>query len=167
MSNNWEIIICLALTLGFSIGAVLYVLYKKYITQVETSKEIDKFNEEEWHDVDIEHYGRKVDYTEKEFIFKATENGKIIGTISGKHKAGVLYIDYLIVAKSKRKKGIGKMLMNAAEEFGKTFNAHKIHLMTGKDWQAAKFYEDLGYKKVAEIPMHHFKKDFVIYEKFL
>lgn len=132
-----------------------------------TKAEVKKFNKKEWHGVDIEHYGKKVEWNEKEFIFKATENGKIVGTISGEHVSGVLYIDYIIVAKDKREKGVGKTLMQKTEEFGKSLNAHKIHLITGKGWKAINFYEELGYKKIADLPHHHFKKDFVIYEKFI
>lgn len=130
-------------------------------------EEVKKFNEREWHGVDVEHYGRAVDWNDKGFIFKAEENGEIVGTISGEHTSGVVYVDYIIVAQDKRKRGIGKLLMDKVEEFARSFNAHKLHLMTGKDWKANEFYKSLGFKKIADLPFHHFKKDFVIYEKFL
>ncbi|MBI2011320.1 GNAT family N-acetyltransferase [Candidatus Daviesbacteria bacterium] len=132
-----------------------------------TKRAIKKFNEEQWHGVDVEHYGKPVNWNEKEFVFKATEDGEIIGSITGKHESGVLYVGGLIVAQRARGKGIGKALMEKAEEFGKKEGAHKAHLITGKDWQAANFYEALGYVKVADLPKHHFKRDFAIYEKLI
>jgi ribosomal protein S18 acetylase RimI-like enzyme len=132
-----------------------------------TWKETKEFGDKEWPIANLEHYGHKVDYNQKDFIFKATEDGNIVGTIKGSHEAGVIYISYLIVAHDKKGRGIGKLLTQQAENFGKKLNSHKIYLTTGKGWEATKFYEALGYKKVADLPKHHFKKDFVVYEKFL
>ena len=132
-----------------------------------TRKQIKAFNEKEWHDTDFEHYGRRVDWNEKKFLFMAVEDGQMLGTISGKHISGVLYINTIIVAKSKRGKGVGTALMNKAEEFGKKERAHKSHLLTGKDWEAVRFYESFGYKRVALLPNHNFGKDFIIFEKFI
>lgn len=132
-----------------------------------TDKEVKEFGEKQWPHSNIEHYGKNVNYNQKDFVFKATENGKVVGSIKGSHEAGVLYITYLIVDNKKRGLGIGKLLTKKSKEFGKKMEAHKIHLITGKDWKATKFYESLGYKKVAELPKHHFEKDFAIYEKFI
>ena len=53
-----------------------------------------------------------------------------------------------------------------AEEFGKKLGAHKIWLITGKDWSENNFYQKLGFKKGGILPKHNFKKDYVIYSKF-
>lgn len=132
-----------------------------------TKKEIKLFNEKEWHGVDVEHYGRPVVWKERKFIFKATENGEIVGTILGKFESGVLYISAVIVTKTKGGRGVGKVLIEKAEDFGRKFKAHKTHLVTGNGWAAEKFYEALGYKRVADLPKHYFERDFVIYEKLL
>lgn len=129
--------------------------------------ELKEFSIREWHDVDMEHYGRTVEWNLKEFVFKATENGTVVGMISGKHESGVLYIEDIIVGKEKRHTGIGKALMKAAQEFGKSQGAHKAYLLTGKTWGAAKFYESLGYEKCGDLPDHHFHTDFVAYSKKL
>jgi ribosomal protein S18 acetylase RimI-like enzyme len=132
-----------------------------------TDKEVRKFGHTEWSIANFEHYGRDVDYNQKYFVFKADENGKIVGSIKGSHEAGVLYVNYLIVAHNKKGQGIGKLLTQEFEKFGKKLSAHKVHLITGSDWDATKFYEALGYKRIAILPKHHFKKDFVVYEKFI
>lgn len=132
-----------------------------------TWKETKDFGEREWPFANLEHYGRKVDYNQKDFIFKATENGNIVGSIKGSHEAGVIHISYLIVAHDKKGQGIGKLLTHKAEDFGKKLDAHKVYLTTGKGWEAEKFYTHLGYKKTGILRRHHFKKDFVVYEKFI
>lgn len=132
-----------------------------------TNKELKVFGEKVWPIADREHYGKDVDYKNKEFIYKATQDGEIVGSIKGKYEAGILYIDYLIVAHDKKGKGIGKALTQKSEDFGKKYGAHKVHLITGKGWEAEKFYQGLGYKQIAILPKHHFKKDFVIYEKLI
>lgn len=132
-----------------------------------SKKETKSFNEKEWHGVDIEHYGQRVDWHERKFRFQATQDGRLLGDISGKHESGVLYIGQIIVAADQRGKGIGEMLMNAAEDFGRRMGAHKAWLITGKTWKANAFYRKLGYAKTADLPRHHFQQDFVIYSKFL
>jgi ribosomal protein S18 acetylase RimI-like enzyme len=136
--------------------------------QKSTKTEIKPFNAKEWVATDVKYYGEGKDWVEKDFVFKAEENGEIVGTIYGKFAAGVLYIDDLIVTKTKRGSGIGRMLMEKAEEFGKSMKAHKSYLITGEDWNEARgFYEKLGYKKTGDFVNHYNNSDFVIYEKLL
>lgn len=132
-----------------------------------TGKEIKEFNKKEWHKADIEHYGEPVRWLEKNIILKATEKGKIVGTVKAKYDGGVIYVRNLIVAKDKRGQGIGKRLMEEIEKIGKKLNTHKIFLFTMEKWDASKFYKNLGYKKTADLPKHYLKRDFVIYSKFL
>ncbi|MDP3973760.1 MAG: GNAT family N-acetyltransferase [Candidatus Daviesbacteria bacterium] len=130
-------------------------------------RQIKDFNLKEWHGVDIEHYGKEVEWNDKKFIFKAEEEGQTVGTISGRYASGVVYISEIIVAKSKRGKGVGSALMKKIEEFGKKLGAHKIWLITGKDWSENKFYRKLGFKKGAILPRHNFEKEYIIYSKFI
>lgn len=130
-------------------------------------KETKEFGEKEWPYANIEHFGKKVDFNGKKFFFKATEGTEIVGIIKGDLDAGVLHISHLLVAHDKRGGGIGKALIIKVEEFGKENGAHKLYLETGDGWEAEKFYEKLGYKKAGVLAKHSFKKDFVIYEKFI
>lgn len=120
----------------------------------------------EWPDVDQALYGER-NWVEKDFLFKADRDGVVVGSIMGKYAAGVLYVDDLIVAKSERGKGIGKMLMSKAEEFGKENGAHKTYLITKKEGNVAarKLYDNLGYLITGEFKNHYYHFDFVIYEK--
>jgi ribosomal protein S18 acetylase RimI-like enzyme len=130
-----------------------------------SGRELKDFSIREWHLLDIEHYGKRVEWNHKKFRFKALHGKELAGYISGNHVSGIVYVDEIIVARDKRGQGIGKALIETAINFGKKFKAHKIHLITGKSWQAKHFYEKLGFKQVGELPEHHFKKDFVIYQK--
>ncbi|MDP3998534.1 MAG: GNAT family N-acetyltransferase [bacterium] len=143
---------------------------KQIKVEKTTRKDIKEFYDKEWCNVDVEHYDRKVQRTEwnsKRFIFKAMIKEETVGTITGKHLAGVVYIDSIIVAKKNRRQGVGRILMETVKEFGKKIGAHKVHLVTGRDWEANKFYEQLGFEKIGELPKHYLKHDFVIYSKFV
>ena len=132
----------------------------------ETTKEAVKgFTERQWRATNIEHYGKGIQWIEKEFTYKAEIGGKIVGVISGRLSTDVLYINDLIVTSRQRGKGIGHSLMQKAEEFGKKEGAIKAHLLTGKGWKAQKFYESLDYKQIAVFPKHHFGRDNLVYQK--
>jgi len=135
--------------------------------QPAVQEDLHDFSIREWHTVDIEHYGKPVEWNLKEFLFKAVDEDGVVGMISGKHESGVLYIEDVLVGQNARRKGIGKKLMKHTEVYGKKLGAHKAYLITGKNWEAAKFYESLGYNKCGDLPDHHFHKDFVAYSKKL
>ena len=73
----------------------------------------------------------------------------------------VCYIKEIIVAVKYRKKGIGKELVEKAEEIAKQHGAHISYLTTGVDWNERKFYETLGYVKTADLKNHYLGKDFI------
>ena len=134
------------------------------ISKAAKKKAMD-FNESEWDMVNDLHFGKGVRWNTTPFRFKATENGKIVGLIFGKHESGTIYVSNIIVAKGKRRKGIGTRLIEKAEEFGKKFADHKIWLITGKHYPEDPFFKNLGFKKQAELPNLYFNKDFVVYIK--
>lgn len=123
------------------------------------------WSKKEWHKLDKPHYGHHVEWNEKKFRFVAEENGKIVGVITGKHESGMLYISSIITGEKARGKGIGTMLINKAEKFGRKIGAHAMWLMTGSDWSENLFYKKLGFKLTARLPNFHFHKDFVIYTR--
>jgi len=137
----------------------------KIIISKAIEKEIESFNKKVWKEADLKHYGQGARWISKEIIFKAVEGGKIIGTVKAKYDSGVVYIKNVIIAKSKRRQGIGRQLMAKVETIGKKLGGHKAYLFTGKDWAERHFYEKLGYRKTGDLPKHFFKHDFVIYSK--
>jgi ribosomal protein S18 acetylase RimI-like enzyme len=129
---------------------------------------VKQFVVDTWKPANRKYYSDNGEWEEKKFYFKAEENGEIVGSIYGKFDAGVLYIDDLIVAENKRGLGIGKALMQKAEDFGMQMKAHKLYLITGKTWTGPRgLYESLGYIQTGEFLNHYKHTDFVIYEKLL
>jgi len=131
------------------------------ISKATNKEALDK----EWQVFTHLHFGQGTKWVEKKYRFKAVEDGKMIGTIEGKLEPGVLYIGALMVANDERGKGIGTMLINKAEEFGKKLGAHRTWLSTGTDWLNRAFYEKLGFTVMANLPDFYFHKNFVIYTR--
>ncbi len=129
---------------------------------ISPAKTTDSLNAE-WRKLDAIHFGKPVEWVEKSFIFKAEENGKLIGLIEGKYEPGVLFISALMTAQAARGKGVGTALIERAEAFGKELGAHKTWLTTGKHWSENAFYQKLGFQKIADLPDFYLHVDFVIY----
>ena len=100
----------------------------------------------DWQKLDNIKYGSGNHWFEKRFRFKATENGRLLGTIDGKFEPGIVYIGTMMTTEKARGKGIGTKLINYVEGLGKKLGTHRIWLYTGKDWQANLFYKKLGFK---------------------
>lgn len=132
-----------------------------------SAQEIKRFHHKAWQEADREHYGPKDKWISKFFVLKATEKGKIVGTIKAQYDAGVVYIQQVIVASNKRRLGIGEKLLQELVKRTKRLGAHKLFLLTGKNWEACRFYEKLGFKKIISLPKHYLKREFVIYSKFI
>jgi ribosomal protein S18 acetylase RimI-like enzyme len=135
------------------------------IVSKATKKDTKDWSKKEWHKVDFAHYGKSVEWNEQKFRFKATEDGKLVGFLYGKHESGVIYISSIITAENARGKGIGTMLISKSEEVGKKLGAHKMWLITGKKWSENAFYQKVGFKIIGTLPDFHFHEDFVIYSK--
>jgi len=134
------------------------------------SKKIKDFRHNQWELIHPEHFGTKQDsklWKKRYFIFKAEAGRDIVGVIQGDWVAGVMYIDQLIIKSDRHGKGIGKSLMDKAENLAIKNKIHKIYLNTGVGWKAVKFYERLGYKKEAIIKNFYERKDFWIMSKDL
>ena len=138
----------------------------KIIKLKEKSKELKKFEKIQWEFADIEHYGQEL-WKAKRFIFTAEEKGKIVGFVGFEIAAGVCHIESLLIAKDKRRLGIGKTLMEKAEKMARKLKVHKIFLTTGKNWKSTKFYDLLGYRVAVTFQNHYGHQDFVQYTKFL
>lgn len=95
------------------------------------------------------------------------DKGKTVGFLSCKLEAGVGYIGNLLVAKTDRRRGVGKTLLTTFEAFAKEKGIHKIFFYTGKTWEARVFYESFGYTVLAELPNHYLHHDFVLMNKFI
>lgn len=134
------------------------------ITECEKDDVMD-FNESEWDKVNDIHIGKGIRWNTTPFHFKAVEDEKTVGVIFGKHESGTVFVSNIIVAKEKRLQGIGRKLIEKAEEFAKSFEDHKLWLITGKDYPEDPFFAKVGFSKEADLPNLYFHRDFVIYVK--
>ena len=80
-----------------------------------------------------------------EFCFVEEEDGKILGTITGRAYYNEVHIGDLIVSKDCRRSGLGSKLVKAVEEYysGKCYD---LITLTTFGFQAPEFYKKLGYK---------------------
>lgn len=108
----------------------------------EEDSRIGKFIDEEF-----SAYGEQdnVDLNYNEFCFIAeSDDGEILGVITGRAYYNELHIDDLIIYKSHRKCGLGSKLVSAVEEAFQNAGYDKITLMIF-GFQAPEFYKRLGY----------------------
>lgn len=131
------------------------------------TKKLKEFAILEWTTADLEHYGRRPDWGQERYIFQALEKNTIVGFLDCALLLGVIEVKQLIVAQSKRGQGVGKKLMTEMEKYMREKGGHKVILSTGKSWVSEKFYESLGYVKIADLKDHFIHHDFVEYTKSL
>lgn len=151
----------------------MLVLYNDFMSIIEVNSEnapaLKTFKHVEWEEPDKEHYGNhRPDFDAKHaYTFVAQEDGEIQGYVSFSVDAGIALINSFIVGKKFRGKGVGKLLLAAAEKKLMSEGAHKVSLETGADWEARKIYEKLGYRVRAHLPNHFGHQEFVLMDKFL
>lgn len=137
------------------------------ITSDQLPQNAIDFVKHEWKVADVTHFGKEIQWKKNHQAIIAQDDEKIVGVLELTIQAGVMYIDELIVEGTKHGQGIGKTLMEKAEEIAQENKLHKIYLDTGENWSAVKFYEKLGYKKTAVLPKHYVGIDYFIFTKFL
>lgn len=87
----------------------------------------------------------------------AEEGGEVVGFLIAHRQTGrVGHIVTIDVRQTARRRGIGRRLMQAAEEWARANRLGLIYLETAEDNRAAQeFYEVLGYRKVEKIPRYY------------
>ncbi len=78
------------------------------------------------------------------------EQGELIAALTADLLWGWLYIDELWVDESCRGTGMGKQLMNQAEEYAKAQALSGLWLWT-QSWQAPVFYQQLGFEEFTRL----------------
>ena len=131
------------------------------------SPPMKKFDESEWKHWNVDHFGKEIKWNKKRYFLKAYDGKEVLGTMDLKVEAGIGKIRTLIVKRSNLRQGVGRSLIKKAEKLAKKDKAHKLILNTGKDWEAVKFYQSLGFKKSADLPNHFFHVDFIELTKFI
>lgn len=110
-------------------------------------------------------------------VLKYTENRTILGCVHLQKQEGRLYLGMLSVSPEIQAKGIGKKLLNAADEYAKQNGCDKIEMtVISVRHELIAWYERNGYSKTNQIkPFHTDKKfgvprqpvEFIVMEKRL
>ena len=88
---------------------------------------------------------RAPEYTTERLNWRAlNESGEMIGALTANLLWDWLYIDELWVDEQYRKDGLGKQLMEEAEQLAGSRELSGLWLWT-QSWQAEEFYKKLGY----------------------
>ena len=91
--------------------------------------------------------------SDRRAVFVAEEGDEVVGFVTAstrRHFAGDLdaYVGELVVDQRVERRGVGRMLMNAAEEWGRREGLAHISLDTGAaNTRARAFYRALGYRE--------------------
>ena len=138
------------------------------ITQIQQkSPEFKEFEAQQWQLQHTQHLGHDTKWNKSEYYLEAEDDGQIVGIIEMKLKGGVAKIESLLVKEDKHRQGIGRKLVAEAEAIAKEAGAHKVYLISGKDWQAVRFYQALGYDNEGLLRRHHQGEDYIQFSKFL
>lgn len=128
---------------------------------------LEPFYKDIWHNANIEYYGKQIDWSTTTRFIEAYDKAELVGVLELRVQVGVAYVFEVAVAYSHQGKGVGKVLMQKAEEIAKEMKCHKIYLETGKTWGKTTFYEKLGYEQTGIFPKHFGGHDYIQYSKFL
>jgi ribosomal protein S18 acetylase RimI-like enzyme len=81
-------------------------------------------------------------------------DGKVVATVMGGYEGHRGWVNYLAVAPAYRRRGLGRLIMEAVEEKIRAMDCPKINLQIRADnLEAVKFYESIGYKTEARVSM--------------
>jgi GNAT superfamily N-acetyltransferase len=118
------------------------------------NKKIKLFAKREW-----KAFNKEVGYSYKEdkYKFAAFEGRTLVGFASLEITGGVMYLAQLLVSKTIRGRGVGRLLIERAERFAREKRCHRIYLKTSeRHIDALRLYKREGYRKIAELKNHTF-----------
>jgi GNAT superfamily N-acetyltransferase len=127
------------------------------ISQVSPeSGSIKAFQKREWRIFGEE---RGFVYDKKGYTLAAYDGGKLVGFANLDLGGGAAYLQNLLVSKTARGKGIGKLLLKRSEAFARKKRCHIIYLKTSeKHTEAIELYKKQGYVMAGKLRnlMFHF-----------
>jgi ribosomal protein S18 acetylase RimI-like enzyme len=81
-------------------------------------------------------------------------DGRVVATVMGGYEGHRGWVNYLAVASAYQRRGLGRLIMEAAEEKIQAMGCPKINLQIRTDnVEVVKFYESIGYKTEARVSM--------------
>jgi GNAT superfamily N-acetyltransferase len=89
-------------------------------------------------------------------VLVADDGGEVVGTIDTFVAANltrgarpILFVENVVVAAAHRRRGVGRLLLDAAKEIARAEGCYKIQLLSAADPPAPAFYESNGFRAIA------------------
>jgi ribosomal protein S18 acetylase RimI-like enzyme len=110
-------------------------------------EEIEDFLQTEWKPVNERMFGRQDAqmWDQQRFALAARDDGRVVGAVVFKIKAGLAKVTQIITAADRRGEGIARALMARTEEICRREGCHKVSLKTYWNSEAQEFYQQQGY----------------------
>jgi len=110
-------------------------------------EEIEDFLQREWMPVNERMFGRydAEMWDEQRYALAARDDGRVVGAVAFKIKAGLGKVTQIITAADRRGEGIARALMARTEEICGREGCHKVSLKTYWNSEAQQFYQEQGY----------------------
>ena len=112
-------------------------------------------------------YGFSVIWHEQSYDFAARDGDRVVGAATIRICASLGHVDKIAVADGARRQGVGRELLDAADDVAKYYNCHKMTVLVPHRSAAQQFFEACGYREEAVLPQHTFKLDMAVLRKFL
>jgi ribosomal protein S18 acetylase RimI-like enzyme len=109
----------------------------------------------------------RVVWHEQEHELAATLGDEVVGVLGLRIAASLAHIESLVVAPERRREGIGRRLLERAENLANYYNCHKMTVEAPAEGAARAFLDACGYKTEAILPQHTWKLDVAVMRKFL
>lgn len=112
-------------------------------------------------------YGFSVIWHEQSYDFAAVDGDVTVGAATIRVAASLAHVERIVVNAARRREGLGRAMLDAADEVAKYYNCHKMSALVPHRSQAQAFFETCGYSEEAVLPQHTFKLDVAVLRKFL
>jgi len=131
------------------------------------SDEARRFADALWPAAAKEELGAPFSWSPRSFAFKAVAGDETVGVVALVCIAGVARIEDVIVAPAWRRRGIGRALVQRAQDAASYQNCHKMIASVKEDGTGRAFLEGQRYRVAATLERHYFQQQFVEMVKWL
>jgi GNAT superfamily N-acetyltransferase len=112
-------------------------------------------------------YGFSVVWHEQDHAIAARDGPLTCGAATIRIAASVAQVERIVVRHDRRRRGIGRLLLEEAERIANYYNCHKMSATVPHRSAAETFFEACGYREEAVLAQHTFKLDVAVLRKFL
>jgi ribosomal protein S18 acetylase RimI-like enzyme len=138
-------------------GEVTYRLAK------EETEQVRRFLVREWPAADRAIFGEDCDWTSRPVVVEARAGDEIVGVVLGEAIAGIARLHDLLVVEGCRNQGIGARLVETFCDRAAALGAARCYLRCPATQRHRRFYERLGFTRVARLPRYYHDHDFLEY----